>query len=252
HTLHGGSDGWHQRIWNARADDSGNAVTFSLHSPDMDQGFPGAADVEVRYRLTDDNAVHISYRAVSDRETVFNLTNHSYFNLSGAGAGDILEHWLRLGSAQVTEVDADAIPTGKLLDVGGTALDFSQGKKIGRDIGSDEQQVRLVSGFDHNYAIGGATGCVRPPGELAFVAEARSEATGISMEVYSDMPGVQLYTGNYLDGSRPGKGGRVYKRNGGFCLETQFYPDSPHHAHFPSAHYRAGEVFESETVYSFA
>ncbi|MDR0519438.1 MAG: galactose mutarotase [Clostridiales Family XIII bacterium] len=252
HTLHGGADGWHRRVWATDASDGEDAVTFALHSPDLDQGFPGNADVTVRYRLTDDNIVRISYRAVSDQDTVFNLTNHAYFNLSGEGEGDILGHRLRLNADQLTEIDSDAIPSGRLMDVRGTALDFTEGKPIGRDIGAGEEQIANAGGFDHNYVIRGTGKDSRPPEALRLAAEAYSEETGISMTVRTDMPGVQFYSGNYLGDDRPAKSGGIYPQRGGFCLETQFFPDSPHQNHFPSAVYRAGEVFESTTEYAFS
>ncbi|MDR1042844.1 MAG: galactose mutarotase [Clostridiales Family XIII bacterium] len=249
HTLHGGSDGWHLRIWQYAI--GADSVTFTLHSPDGDQGFPGNADVKVTYTLTDDDTVRITYHAASDADTVFNLTNHTYFNLDGEGAGSVMDHFVRINSSRFVPTDADSIPTGGLRDADGSAFDFRREKRIGQDIDADDEQLALAGGYDHNFVIDGYCGDsdVRA---LRTAAVVRSEITGVEMTVRTDLPGVQFYTGNYLGTDRPSKSGLVYERRSGFCLETQFFPDSPHHANFPSTVFRAGEPFDSVTEYSFA
>jgi aldose 1-epimerase len=256
HTLHSGSDGWHLRIWQYSIGAHSDSVAFCLRSPDGDQKFPGNADINVTYTFTDDNTVRISYHAVSDADTVFNLTNHSYFNLDGEGAGSILDHRLRVNASRFTPTDADSIPTGEIRDVDGSALDFRREKRIGRDIDSGEEQLALAHGYDHNFVLDrdrvGGGGSERSAGALREAAVVRSEVTGIEMTVRTDMPGVQFYSGNYLGTGGPSKSGAAYERRSGFCLETQFFPDSPHHANFPSTVFRAGEAFDSVTEYAFA
>jgi aldose 1-epimerase len=252
HTLHGGADGWRRRIWAYEIDEPGGAVEFSLRSPDGDQGFPGNADIRVTYTLTNDNELRIAYSAVADADTVFNLTNHTYFNLNGEGSGDVLGHLLRIGASRFTPADADAVPTGEIRAVAGSALDFTSEKRIGRDIDADEEQIALAHGYDHNFIADGASGDDRSDRRLRDIATARSEVTGIAMTVRTDLPGVQFYSGNYLGAGPPSKSGGTYARRSGFCLETQFFPDSPHHASFPSTLFRAGEPFESVTEYAFS
>jgi aldose 1-epimerase len=256
HTLHGGSDGWHLRIW--PYDIGTDSVTFTLRSPDGDQGFPGNADVKVTYTLTEENTVRIAYRAVSDIGTVFNLTNHAYFNLDGEGAGDVMDHIACINASRFVPTDADSIPTGELRGVDGSAFDFRQEKRIGRDIDDDDGQLKLAGGYDHNFVVDGAFGDGGDGGgdgdsggALRTAAVVRSETTGVEMTVRTDLPGVQFYTGNYLGTDRPSKSGSVYERRSGFCLETQFFPDAPHHADFPSVVFRAGEPLVSVTEYAF-
>jgi aldose 1-epimerase len=249
HTLHGGSDGWHLRIW--PYDIGADSVTFTMRSPDGDQGFPGAADVKVTYTLTEENTVRIAYHAVSDADTVFNLTNHSYFNLDGEGAESVMNHLIFINSSYFVPTDADSIPTGELRDVAGSAFDFRNEKRIGRDIDSDDEQLTLAGGYDHNFVIDGYYGD-SGAGALRTAAVVRSETTGVEMTVRTDLPGVQFYTGNYLGTDNPSKSGSVYKHRSGFCLETQFFPDAPHHPDFPSVIFRAGEPFDSVTEYSFS
>jgi aldose 1-epimerase len=249
HTLHGGSDGWHLRIW--AYDIGADSVTFTMRSSDGDQGFPGDADIRITYTLTDDNTVRIAYRAVSDADTVFNLTNHAYFNLDGEGAGGVMNHLIRINASRFVPTDADSIPTGEIRDVDGSAFDFRREKRAGQDIGADDEQLTLAGGYDHNFVIDGYRGD-RDAGELREAVVVKSETTGVEMTVRTDLPGVQFYTGNYLGTDRPSKSGSVYGRRSGFCLETQFFPDAPHHANFPSVVFRAGEPFDSVTEYSFA
>jgi aldose 1-epimerase len=291
HTLHSGSDGWHVRIW--PYDIGADSVTFTMRSPDGDQGFPGAADVNVTYTLTDENTVRIAYHAVSDADTAFNLTNHAYFNLDGEGAGSVRNHLIRINSSYFVPTDADSIPTGDIRDVTGSVFDFRREKRIGRDIDADDEQLALAGGYDHNFVIDGyyddsgagakdgvksdfgskvkKSACendgerekgsvtVSTDGrdrtttrELRTAAVVRSETTGVEMTVRTDLPGVQFYTGNHLGADNPSKSGAVYERRSGFCLETQFFPDAPHHTDFPSIVFRAGEPFDSVTEYSFS
>ncbi|MDR0884871.1 MAG: galactose mutarotase [Clostridiales Family XIII bacterium] len=243
-TLHGGFDGYNKRIWEYSVDNATNSVTFTLISPDGDQGYPGTAEIQVTYTLTDCNKVKLHYHVVTDADTPVNLTNHSFFNLAGEASGDVLDHVLTLKSSAITAVDADAIPTGAILDVKGTAFDFTSKKKVGQDIGSNEEQIILGGGYDHNFILD------KPSLEEPF-ATVYSDATGITLNAYTNLPAVQFYSGNFL-GENPGsKSGNIYVKRGGLCLETQFYPDSPNHPDFPSTIVKAGEVFESDTVYEF-
>jgi aldose 1-epimerase len=245
HTLHGGRDSWSKRVWDTvDAESRENAVTFALHSRDGDQGMPGNMRVSVTYALTDDNGIGICYRAVSDRDTIFNPTNHAYFNLEGHDAGDITEHRLQIDADAFTPIDAEGIPTGEIRAVKGTAFDFTTMKPIGRDIANDEEQLRLGNGFDHNFVL-------NKHSENRPVATVMSEKTGISMSLFTDMPGIQFYSGNGL-GGEPQKGGAPLVARGAFCLETQFFPDSIHNAHFPSSVLKAGQVFNSRTEYRFS
>jgi aldose 1-epimerase len=242
--LHGGRSIYGTRLWSAEVED--DAVTFSLTSPDGDQGMSGEAKISVRYSLSADNALHIKYCAVSDKDTYFNLTNHAYFNLDGQGGGTIEKQYMTLSCSRFTPVDGELIPTGELLTVAGTPMDFTTEKPIGRDIDLFEyEQLRLGGGYDHNFVLDA-------PGLMAPFARARSEETGIVLEAFTDMPAVQFYSGNAMGAASLGKDGAYYPKRGGFCLETQFYPDTPNKPGFPSCLFRAGEVFESETVYKFS
>ncbi|MDR2163470.1 MAG: galactose mutarotase [Clostridiales Family XIII bacterium] len=251
HTLHSGPSGWHKRIWQYMIDEAAGSVTFSLHSPNGDQGFPGNADIDVSYAFVGGSTVAISYHAVSDADTVFNLTNHTYFNLDGEASGSVLGHWIKLNASRFTLTDIDAIPTGEIRSVEGSALDFTAGKLIGEDIDANEQQIEFARGYDHNFVIDGAFEGGVLNREMRHAATVRSEDTGIEMAVRTDLPGVQFYTGNYLGSGPLSKSDAVYQMRSGFCLETQFFPDSLHHAGFPSTLLRRGEPFESVTEYSF-
>lgn len=243
--LHSGAAGYDKLIWEMQTDDAHNAVTFSHHSPDMEQGFPGNFDVSVTYTLTDDNEIRLSYRGRSDKDTIANLTNHSYFNLEGHDSGSILEHSLWIDADAITATDAESIPTGELRPVEGTPFDFRQEKPIGRDIGQDDEQLKMGGGYDHNFAL-------NTDGTMKLVARAKAPASGRVMEVYTDCVGVQLYTGNFIEDTQIGKDGRAYHSRGGFCLETQFFPDAVNHPNFPSPVLRAGEPYETTTVYKFS
>ncbi len=233
----------HMRF-DAAAEDG--ALVFRRDSPAGEEGYPGALRITVAYRLTEDNALIMDYRAVTDADTVVNFTNHTYFNLSGAAGTDILGHRLVLAASRFTEVGAETLPTGRILPVDGTVLDFRREKAIGADIFSDDGQLRLCRGYDHNYILDKAPG-------LAEVGAAYCPESGVELRFSTTQPGVQLYTGNYVDGDTApcGKGGVRYPRCGGFCLESQHYPCSPNYPQFPSTVLRPGEEYHETTVYRF-
>ncbi len=239
--LHGG-DEYNSALWKAIITDD-NAVEFAYHSPDGEQGFPGNVDITVQYVLTDRNELEIRYCATTDKDTIVNFTNHAYFNLGGTANGDVLDTVLQLNCDSFTPTDARSIPTGEIRPVEGTAFDFREGKPIGRDIGDDDEQLRQCRGYDHNFCINGEAG------KLRLAAKAQSEKSGRKLEVWTDLPGVQLYTGNFLDGSEIGKGGIPLGKHYGFCLETQYYPDTPNQPNFPQCTLKAGETFKSLTIF---
>lgn len=245
--LHSGQKGYQRRPWEVTEAESslGTAVSFFLHSPDGDQGFPGNLDLTVTYTLTEDDSLMIEYEAVTDADTVVNLTNHSYFNLSGHDSGDMLEQKVWIDADYYTEADAESIPTGRLLPVEGTPMDFRSAKPIGKEIDSEYEATVLGHGYDHNWVL------KTEAGEVSLVARMEDEATGRGLAVYTDLPGMQFYTGNFLSGTEKGKGGVVYQRRAGACFETQFFPDSVHHENFPSPVLKAGEEFKSQTIFHF-
>ncbi|MBR4765557.1 MAG: galactose mutarotase [Clostridia bacterium] len=238
--LHGGGELSHN-VWNAIIIDD-NAVEMTYTSPDGAEGFPGKVDFKVVFTFSDKNELKIDYSAVSDKKTVINLTNHAYFNLAGEGSGDILATVLKIDADRFTPTDADSIPTGELRDVTGTAFDFREPKPIGRDIHADDEQLAMCRGYDHNFCLNGGDG----PAVTAY-----DPSSGRAMDVYTDLCGVQLYTGNFLDGSRAGKGGRPIIQHAGFCLETQYYPNTPNTPSFPQCTFDAGEKFTSSTMFKF-
>lgn len=239
--LHGGGE-YNSAVWKAIIIDD-DAVEFSYISEDGNEGFPGKVEVTVVYRLTDRNELEIHYNAVPDRETVINMTNHAYFNLGTTANGNVLDHELQLFCDAFTPTDADSIPTGEIRSVEGTAFDFREPKKIGKDIGADDEQLIMCRGYDHNFCVNGPVGKVRP---VAKVTDAKS---GRKLEVMSDLPGVQLYTGNFLDGTEMGKDGIALGKHYGFCLETQYYPDTPNQPSFPQCTFKKGEAFKSLTIF---
>lgn len=243
-SLHGGLKGFDKRVWTVKDADGGDNARLTLNyvSKDGEEGYPGSLDVTVTYTLTKANELKIAYAATVDKPTVLNLTNHSYFNFSGAD--DVLAHELRLNASKFTPVDATLIPTGELKDVAGTPLDFRDSTAIGARINAGDEQLSRGKGYDHNFVLDG-TG-------MRLAAEVRDPASGRVMEVRTDQPGVQFYSGNFLDGTLRGKGGKVYGRRSGFCLETQHFPDSPNQPSFPSVTLRPGEKFQSTTVYRFS
>ena len=240
--LHGGTRGFDKVVWTARQIKDG--VELGYVSKDGDQGFPGTLTTTVRYTL-DGSALRIEYSASTDKDTVLNLTNHSYFNLAGQGKGDVLGHVVKIDASRFTPADAAQIPTGELKPVEGTPFDFRMPHAIGERIDADDVQLHIGGGYDHNFVLDHA------PGELAQAAEVYEPTTGRILRVLTTEPGVQLYTGNNLDGSITGKEGRVYKRRFAFCLETQHFPDSPNHANFPSTELEPGQGFHSVTVFQF-
>lgn len=242
--LHGGFDRWFERMWDVTQGDENEdaSITFSLLSPDMDQGFPGEVNISVTYTLTADNELMIHYNGVPDKDTIINMTNHSYFNLNGHGAGSIRDHIAMIRSDYFTETDNELIPTGRMIPVKGTPLDFNEPKEIGRDIDADYEPLVFGSGYDQNWALDN-------DGELELAAWLYAKRTGIRMEVYTDLPGIQMYTGNFLNDE--GKDGAVYTRNSGVALETQYFPDAVNHKEFKSPIVRAGEEYDTTTVYKF-
>lgn len=245
-SLHGGLKGFDKVVWQAQTfeRDGSVGVVFTYTSADGEEGFPGALATQVTYTLTPKNELAIDYRATTDKPTVVNLTQHSYFNLGGDGSGDVLAHELTVDADRYNNVDRNLIPLGDPVTVEGTPFDFRTATAIGARIDADDEQIRLGRGYDHNYAINrSGPGLVR----AARVVEPKS---GRTMEVFTTEPGVQFYTANHLDGV-PGKAGHVYGKRNAFCLETQHYPDSPNKPSFPSATLRPGETYESRTVYTF-
>lgn len=240
-SLHGGRDHYNKRIWKAE-DAEDNRITFVLHSADGDQGYPGNADISVAYELTEDNEIKIHYRAVTDADTLMNLTNHSYFNLSGHASGSVLEQEVMIDADSFTRADAESIPTGELVPVAGTPMDFREYKAIGKEIESDYEALLLGQGYDHNWVLNG-TG-------MRTAARMRSRETGIVMETATDLPGMQFYTGNFLI-SEAGKNGAEYRKRHGACFETQYFPDAIHKEHFEGPVVKAGEVYDTTTVYKF-
>lgn len=235
--------GFHKRIWDAVPGE--NSVTFSLEDEDGYLGFPGHKKVSVTYSLDEENALRLYYHASSDKRTIFNLTNHSYFNLDGQGTGRIEDHELWLGASHFTPVVPGSIPTGEICAVAGTPMDFTQPKKIGRDIEADFEQLKLAGGYDHNFCIDDWDG------SLKHIATAKGPKSGRVMKVYTTLPGVQFYAGNFI-APEEGKAGAVYDNRTGFALETQYYPDTIHHENFPSYIF-GGENgdYDSVTVYKF-
>ena len=242
--LHGGVHGFHNAVWRAEPA-PGGGVVFTHTSPDGEEGYPGALAASVSYRLTDTDALVVDFSATTDRPTVLNLSQHTYFNLAGQGARDVLDHELQIHADRYTPVDEALIPTGELATVDGTPFDFRIPTPIGRHIGRDEVQLRRGRGYDHNLVL------TRPAGGLQLAARAVERSSGRTIEVATTEPGLQLYTGNFLDGSITGKEGRVYRQRYGFCLETQHFPDSPNKPHFPSTVLTPGGIYRSRTVFRF-
>ena len=233
--LHGGLIGFDKKIWEAEI--AGDSVRMSLTSPDGEEGYPGTLRITVVYTLTADNELRIDYTAETDKKTVLNLTNHSYFNL--AGSGTVLDHAMQINADHYAVVDGNSIPTGELRGVAGTEMDFRTSQAIGAEID------RTAEGYDHNYCINQSAA-----GELTFTARVVEPESGRTLECWTTEPGVQLYTGNFLDAVK-GKGGRVYNQREAFCLETQHYPDSPNHLEFPSTELGPGETYTQTCIYKF-
>lgn len=244
--LHGGNQGFHQVMWQAApfTKDDAVGITFTRSSPDGEDGYPGKLDVTLTYALDDDNALSLRYHAVTDQATPINLTNHSYFNL--AGQGSIFGHEVTINADRYLPVDAGSIPTGELADVTGTPFDLRQSTVVGDSIALPHEQLRIGRGYDHNFVLN------QQPGQaLTLAAMVREPQSGRVMQVYTQEPGVQFYSGNFLDGSQHGKL-RAHSYRGALCLETQHFPDSPNQSHFPSTILRPGQVYQTHTVYRFS
>lgn len=241
--LHGGIKGIDKAVWNAEAMETSNgpSVKFTHTSPDKEEGYPGKLDITVTYTLTNDNQLKIDYKAKTDKATPVNLTNHAYWNLGTPAAGDILDHLMMINADRFTPVDTTLIPTGELLPVKGTPMDFTTPTAIGARI---NEKPLPGGGYDHNYVINGKGG------ELALAARVTDPKSKRTMEIWTTEPGVQFYTGNFLD-NLTGKGGVVYKKHWGFCLETQHYPDTPNHPNFPSITLEPGQTYSQLTVHKF-
>ncbi len=242
-SLHGGTRGFDKVVWQGKAIPGGVELTYV--SQDGDQGYPGTLKATVRYTLRG-TALHIEYSATADQATVINLTSHSYFNLAGQGKGDILGHQLKLNARRFTPVDKSLIPTGELAAVASTPFDFRQPTAIGQRINADHEQLRFGRGYDHNWVLEGGGG------KLAEAAELYDAGSGRVLQVFTSEPGIQFYSGNFLDGTITGKEGKVYGLRSGLCLETQHFPDSPNHPKFPSTELKPGQRYHSVTEFRFA
>ena len=246
-SLHGGLKGFDKVVWTGqeKKTSDGPAVVLTYLSKDGEEGYPGNLNVRVVYTLTNNNQLKIEYSATTDKDTVINLTHHSYFNLAGEGNGDILSHVVAIDANRFLPTDAGSIPTGELRKVAGTPFDFLKPHSIGERINQDDEQLKLGNGYDHTWVIN------RRPMTLRFAAKAYEPTSGRVMLVYTTEPGVQFYTGNFLDGTLTGKSGKIYQRRSGFCFETQHYPDSPNHPAFPTTTLKKGATYRSTTIYSF-
>ena len=245
HCLHGGPAGWQYQVYDA-AQPNDSTLILTMHSPDGDQNFPGEVTAVVTYTLRDDNALDIKYNATSTEPTVINMTNHSYFNLSGDPSRPVTDHLLYIDADGFTPVDSTYMTTGEILPVEGTPMDFRTPKLIGRDIDDfGYEQLKNGNGYDHNWVLNGG-------GDTSVkAAELSCPESGIALEVYTTEPGLQFYSGNFLDGTQTGKNGKVYGKRAAACLETQHYPDSPNKPDWPSVVLRPGESYESETIFKF-
>jgi aldose 1-epimerase len=248
HHLHGGLRGFDKALWRAASGLGPNGPLLELRyvSAAGEEGYPGELEVAVTYTLTEDTGLRIDYQAHSDRDTVVNLSHHSYFNLRDAGASSILGHQLQINADRYTPVDATLIPTGAIAAVHGTPLDFKRPQPIGARIDQSHEQLLAAGGYDHNFVLNAKRG------ELVLAARVSEPHSGRSMEVYTTQPGLQFYSGNFLDGSVVGRAGTVYGRRHGFCLEAQHFPDSPNKPHFPSTQLKPGESYRHTTLYKFA
>ncbi|HEX2608199.1 MAG TPA: aldose epimerase family protein [Flavisolibacter sp.] len=241
--LHGGTGGFHTKVWKVEKAEADQLV-FSYVSLDGEEGYPGTLEVQVSFRLTENNELTIGYRAIAEKDTILNLTNHSYFNLNGQGNGPILNHTLQIFSEYYTPVNADLIPTG-IAPVEGTPFDFRTPEKIGKRIHDTHPQLKYGNGYDHNYIL-------NTNGQLKQAARAEGDKSGIILEVFTDQPGMQFYTGNFMSGENLIKGDVPDDFRTAFCLETQHYPDAPNHPEFPTVVVNAGQTFHSTTIYKFS
>jgi len=248
-SLHGGLKGFDKYVWKTREVKSADGLALELThvSPDGDEGFPGTLSVTVRYTWTDANGLRVDYTATTDKPTVLNLTNHSYFNLSAGASPTILDHTLHLMADRYTPVDKGLIPTGELRAVAGTPFDFTKARRVGELIDASDEQIAFGGGYDHNLVLS------RPAnGSLRLAGRVTDPASGRVMDVTTTEPGVQFYTGNFLDGSIKGRGGKAYVKRSGLCLETQHFPDSPNKPDFPSVVLRPGQTYKTSTQYTFS
>ena len=240
--LHSGMDFFNVRIWDVIKEDN-NQLTFALESRDGDQGYPGTVKIEVTYTLTEDDTVKIEYYAVPDQDTILNMTNHSYFNLDGHEKKDVLAQRVWIDADTFTRADAESIPTGEIVPVEGTPMDFRSGKMIGEEIESDYEAIRLGNGYDHNWVL-------NHPGTYRKVAEMEGAESGIGMEVWTDLPGMQFYTANFVE-HEEGKEGICYGKRSGACFEPQYFPDAIHKEHFEGPVCKAGSTYHTTTAYHF-
>jgi len=244
--LHGGLKGFDKVVWAAKPAETANGPALQLDylSKDGEEGYPGNLSVTATYTVTEDNALKLDFKATTDKDTICNLTHHSYFNFRGSG--DVLDYLVQIDSEKFTAVRAEMIPTGELRPTAGTPLDFRQPTRIGARINSDYEQIQLGGGYDHNWVFENKNG------HLARVARVVDDVSGRCMEVFTTQPGMQFYTGNFLDGTITGKGGRQYHRRHAFCMEPQHYPDSPNHPEFPSIELKPGQVYKHTIAYKFS
>ena len=245
--LHGGVKGFDKVVWDAEPIQNDKGVGLKLHylSKDMEEGYPGNLDVTVTYMLTNDDELKIHYEATTDKPTVCNLTNHNYYNLDGQGNGDILNHILMINADHYTPVDEGLITTGEIAPVEGTPLDFTEPTKIGARINQDNTQLKYGKGYDHNWVLN------KKGKKMSLAARVYAPSSGRVMKIYTTEPGIQFYSGNFLDGTLTGKEGEVYKHRYGFCLETQHFPDSPNKPEFPSTTLRPEQTYKTTTVHQF-
>ncbi len=249
-TLHGGPDSFDSKVWSAKPLDGGKdgaGVELSYVSPDGENGFPGTLTVHVTYRLTDDNALHIVYEASTDKDTVVNLTNHTYFNLAGEGSGSVEDQEIRIAASRYTPTDRTSIPTGELASVEGTPLDLRKPTPIGKHLRSDFEQMVYARGYDHNWVLDAGG-----PSTPAFAASVRDPRSGRVLSVDTTQPGLQFYSANSLDGSAVGASGHAYRQTDAFALEAEHFPDSPNHPAFPTTELKPGQTLHEETVLRFS
>ena len=246
--LHGGAIGFDKVVWTVDEYVEAQALTLSYLAKDKEEGYPGNLQLKITYTLADDNSLVVDYHATTDKATPVNVTQHTYFNLKGEGQGTILDHQLMLNAKKFTPVDESLIPTGEMPTVAGTPFDFTTPKAIGHDIGQQNEQLVFGLGYDHNWILD----TDGKEGELSLAAEVHEPSSGRVMEIYTTEPGIQFYCGNFLDGRLKGKAGKPYVHRGGFCLETQHFPDSPNQPNFPSTILKPGETYDSKTVFKFS